>query len=170
MTCLLLALLFHFTIHRKVTRSDVRRCGQAGRACLCCCGLQLWGRTNDRVRLSGFRASMTIVLEWVESTDLSTAIREGLFLSILSGFHLTRFAHAACCCTDLRLLGWAMQRRPVSDIVQRSAVEESGCMMVASGLLLAWAEPQKLYRSPRSGSNRPFCSRGCARLVFREGF
>jgi hypothetical protein len=52
--------------------------------------------------------------------------------------------------TDLRLLGLAMRRRAVSDIVQQfQAWKRAGFVLVsASGLLLAWAEPQKLYRSP----------------------
>jgi hypothetical protein len=52
--------------------------------------------------------------------------------------------------TDLRLLGWAMGRRAVRDIVQQfRAWKRAGfVVVVASGLLLAWAEPLKLYRSP----------------------
>ena len=52
--------------------------------------------------------------------------------------------------TDLRLLGWAMQRRTVSDVVRqlRPWKRAGFVMVVASGLLLAWAEPLKLYRSP----------------------
>ena len=52
--------------------------------------------------------------------------------------------------TDLRLLGWTMRRYTVSDIVrQLQAWKRLGfVVVVASGLLLAWAEPQKLYRSP----------------------
>ena len=98
---------------------------------------------------------MTIVsmLEWVESTDLSTAIREGaLPYPILGGIHLLGIAlfGGMLLATDLRLLGWAMQRRPVSDIVQQfQPWKRVGfVLVVASGLLLAWAEPQKLYRSP----------------------
>ena len=98
---------------------------------------------------------MTIVsmLEWVESTDLSTAIREGaLPYPILGGFHLLGIAlfGGMVLATDLRLLGWAMQRRPVSDIVQQFRPWKwiGFVVVVASGLLLAWAEPLKLYRSP----------------------
>jgi hypothetical protein len=97
--------------------------------------------------------SIVSMLEWVESTDLSTAIREGaLYYPILGGIHLLGIAlfGGMLLATDLRLLGWAMQRRPVSDIVQQSQPWKrvGFVMVVASGLLLAWAEPQKLYRSP----------------------
>jgi hypothetical protein len=97
--------------------------------------------------------SIVSVLEWIESTDLSTAIREGaLPYPIIGGIHLLGIAlfGGMVLATDLRLLGWAMRRRPVSDIVQQlQAWKWAGFVVVAvSGLLLAWAEPQKLYRSP----------------------
>ena len=98
---------------------------------------------------------MTIVssLEWIESTDLSTAIREGALLyPIIGGVHLLAIAlfGGMLVATDLRLLGWAMQRRAVSDVVQQfQAWKRAGfVLVVGSGLLLGWGEPQKLYRSP----------------------
>lgn len=92
-------------------------------------------------------------LEWVESTNLSTAIREGALLyPIIGGFHLLVIAAfgGMLVMTDLRLLGWAMQRRTVSDVVEQFRVwKRAGfALVVASGLLLGWAEPLKLYRSP----------------------
>ena len=92
-------------------------------------------------------------LEWVESTNLSTAIREGALLyPIIGGFHLLAIAlfGGMLVMTDLRLLGWAMQQRRVSDVVEQfRAWKRAGFVLVAlSGLLLAWAEPLKLYRSP----------------------
>jgi len=97
--------------------------------------------------------SIPSLLEWIESTDLSTAIREGaLPYPIIGGIHLLGIAlfGGMLLMTDLRLLGWAMRRRPVSDIVQQfRAWKWAGFVIVAaSGLLLAWAEPLKLYRSP----------------------
>jgi hypothetical protein len=92
-------------------------------------------------------------LEWIESTDLSTAIREGALLyPILGGVHLLAIAlfGGMLVATDLRLLGCAMQRRAVSDVVEQfRAWKRLGfVVVVASGLLLGWAEPLKLYRSP----------------------
>src|SRR4029077_2111507 len=97
--------------------------------------------------------SIISILEWIESTDLSTAIREGaLPYPIIGGFHLLGIAlfGGMVLVSDLRLLGWAMQLRPVSDIVQQfqSWKRVGFVIVVASGLLLAWAEPLKLYRSP----------------------
>jgi len=97
--------------------------------------------------------SIPALLEWIESTDLSTAIREGaLPYPIIGGIHLLGIAlfGGMVLMTDLRLLGWAMGRRAVRDIVQQfRAWKRAGfVVVVASGLLLAWAEPLKLYRSP----------------------
>ena len=97
--------------------------------------------------------SILSILEWIESTDLSTTIREGaLPYPIIGGFHLLGIAFfgGMVLATDLRLLGWAMQRRLVSDIVEQTRPWKriGFVLVVATGLLLAWAEPQKLYRSP----------------------
>jgi hypothetical protein len=97
---------------------------------------------------------MTIVsvLEWVESTNLSTTIREGaLPYPVIGGFHLLGIAlfGGMVLVTDLRLLGWVMRGQLVSEIVQqfRPWKQAGFVLVVSSGLLLAWAEPQKLYRS-----------------------
>jgi hypothetical protein len=97
--------------------------------------------------------SIHSILEWIESTDLSTAIREGaLPYPILGGFHLLGIAlfGGMVLVTNLRFLGWSMQNWPVSDMVQefRQWKRFGFVVVITSGLLLAWAEPQKLYRSP----------------------
>ena len=97
--------------------------------------------------------SLVAILKWVESTDLSTAIREGALLyPIIGGFHLLAIAlfGGMLVMTDLRLLGWAMQQRRVSKVLEQFRVwKRVGFVLVASsGLLLGWAEPLKLYRSP----------------------
>jgi hypothetical protein len=97
--------------------------------------------------------SIVPTLAWIESTALSTAIREGALLyPIIGGIHLLVIAlfGGMLVATDLRLLGWGMQRRAVSDVVEQLRWwKRAGFMLlVASGLLLAWAEPLKLYRSP----------------------
>ena len=115
------------------------------------------------------------VLEAIESTELSTAIREGaLPYPILGGIHLLGIAlfGGMVLATDLRFLGWAMQQRPVSDIVQQSRPWKrvGFVLVVGSGLLLAWAEPQKLYRSPAFWIKMAFFVLvGVHALVFRAG-
>ena len=119
--------------------------------------------------------SIVSTLAWIESTDLSTTIREGaLPYPILGGIHLLGIAlfGGMVLATDLRLLGWAMQRRPVSDLVQQFHLwKRAGfVLVVASGLLLAWAEPQKLYRSPAFWIKMAlFVLVGVHALVFRAG-
>jgi hypothetical protein len=74
--------------------------------------------------------------------------------------------------TDLRLLGWAMRRRAVSDILEQFRVwKRAGFALVASsGLLLAWAEPLKLYRSPSFWVKMALLlSVGVHALAFRSG-
>jgi hypothetical protein len=115
------------------------------------------------------------MLEWVESTSLSTAIREGgLPYPIIGGVHLLSIAWfgGMLLVTDLRLLGWAMRRQKVSDVLQQlQAWKRLGFVtVVASGLLLAWAEPIKLYRSPSFWVKMSlFVLVGVHALVFRPG-
>jgi hypothetical protein len=98
---------------------------------------------------------MTIesMLKWFENTALSTAIREGgLPYPIIGGVHLLAIAlfGGMLLATDLRLLGWMMRHRPFSDLwYQFRPWKRLGfVIVVATGLLLAWAEPVRLYRSP----------------------
>lgn len=119
--------------------------------------------------------SVLSVLQWMESTDLSTAIREGaLPYPILGGFHLLGIAlfGGMVLVTDLRLLGLAMQRRLVSDIVEqfRPWKWAGFVLVVVSGLFLAWAEPLKLYRSPSFWIKMALLLLvGVHALVFRAG-
>ena len=92
-------------------------------------------------------------LEWIETTELSLAIREGMLpYPILGGIHLLGMAlfGGMLIATDLRLLGWALRTRAVSDVVcsLRNWKRFGFVVISISGLLLAWAEPLKLYRSP----------------------
>src|SRR5215469_13228481 len=98
---------------------------------------------------------MTIMsmLEWIQSTDLSTAIREGgLPYPIIGGVHLMSIAWfgGMLLATDLRLLGWVMSDRPFSAVWRQfQPWKRLGfVVVVVTGLLLAWAEPIRLYRSP----------------------
>lgn len=113
------------------------------------------------------------ILDWIESTDLSTAIREGgMPYPVIGGIHLLSIAlfGGMLLLTDLRLLGWAMQRRPVSDVMnQLRAWKRVGfVVIVATGLLLAWAEPVRLYASPSFWVKMVFFALvGVHALVFR---
>jgi len=119
--------------------------------------------------------SVPSILEWIQSTDVSVAIREGgLPYPIIGGVHLLTIAlfGGMLLATDLRLLGWAIQRRPVSDVLsQLQPWKRLGfAVVVATGLLLAWAEPVRLYRSPSFWVKMAFFALvGVHALVFRAG-
>jgi hypothetical protein len=98
---------------------------------------------------------MTIppMLDWVQSTNLSVAIREGgLPYPVIGGLHLLSIAlfGGMLLVTDLRLLGWALKSRNVSDIWYLALPwKRLGLLvLVVTGLLLMWSEPIRLYRSP----------------------
>src|SRR5690242_17531206 len=119
--------------------------------------------------------SIIPTLQWIESTDLSTAIREGaLYYPIIGGFHLLGIAlfGGMLLATDLRLLGWAMQKRAVADVVEQFRPWKwlGFAVVVISGLLLAWCEPLKLYRSPSFWVKMTlFALVGVHAAVFRAG-
>ena len=106
---------------------------------------------------------------------MSTAIREGALLyPIIGGIHLLAIAlfGGMLVMTDLRLLGWAMQRRTVSDVIaQFRGWKRAGfVLVVSSGMLLAWAEPVKLSRSPSFWAKMALMVLvGVHALVFRHG-
>jgi hypothetical protein len=115
------------------------------------------------------------ILEWVESTRLSIAIREGgLPYPFLGGVHLLSIAlfGGMLLATDLRLLGWGLARYKVSDVVTQLRPWKwlGFAVIVISGLLLMWAEPIRLYKSPAFWVKMAlFALVGVHALVFREG-
>ena len=96
--------------------------------------------------------SLLSFCQWLQGTDVGTAIREGaLYYPIIGGIHLLSIAlfGGMILATDLRLLGWGLQRYPISDVVSQLRPWKWIGFGVASvsGLLLTWAEPVKLYHS-----------------------
>lgn len=93
------------------------------------------------------------ILEWIQNTWLSQAIREGgLPYPVIGGLHLLSIAlfGGMLLFTDLRLLGWAMRDRKVSEVmVQLRRWKQLGFVVVTvTGILLMWSEPIRLYHSP----------------------
>ena len=113
-------------------------------------------------------------LDWIESTGLSVAIREGgLPYPVLGGIHLLSIAlfGGMLLATDVRLLGWGLARYKVSDVVaQLRPWKWLGlAVIVITGLLLMWAEPIRLYKSPAFWTKMAlFALVGVHALVFRE--
>jgi hypothetical protein len=117
--------------------------------------------------------TVTSMLEWIQSTDLSVAIREGgLPYPIIGGVNwLTIALGGMLLTTDLHLLGWVMPGRPFSAVWhQFRPWKRIGFVIVAAtGLLLAWAEPVRLYRSPSFWIKMSlFALVGVHALVFRK--
>jgi len=98
---------------------------------------------------------MTIssILDWIQGSALSVAIREGgLPYPVIGGLHLLSIAWfgGMLLLVDLRLLGLAMTTRPVSDIwaMAQPWKRVGFVVVVVTGFLLTWAEPIRLYESP----------------------
>jgi hypothetical protein len=115
------------------------------------------------------------ILEWIEGTSLSVAIREGgLPYPVIGGVHLLSIAWfgGMLLVTDLRLLGWAMRTRSVSDVwaLVKPWKRLGFIVVVGSGLLLTWAEPIRLYQSPSFWVKMVlFALVGVHALVFHSG-
>jgi Family of unknown function (DUF6644) len=97
--------------------------------------------------------SIIPLLEEIQKNSLSLAIREGgLPYPIIGGIHLLAIAifGGMVLMTDMRLMGWGMMRWKVSEIVQQLRLWKwAGFVVITvTGLLLAWAEPIRLYKSP----------------------
>lgn len=113
------------------------------------------------------------ILEWIQNTWLSQAIREGgLPYPALGGLHLLSIAlfGGMLLFTDLRLLGWAMRERKVSEVmVQLRRWKQLGFVIVTvTGVLLMWCEPIRLYHSPSFWVKMAlFALVGLHALVFR---
>ena len=93
------------------------------------------------------------ILEWIQNTWLSQVIRQDeLPLPVIGGFHLLSIAlfGGMVLFTDLRLLGWAMRDRKVSELIlQLRPWKRVGLVVITvTGILLMWSEPIRLYHSP----------------------
>ncbi len=93
------------------------------------------------------------ILQEIEKTDLSLAIREGaLPYPIIGGIHLLAIAlfGGMVLVTNLRLMGWAFEGWRVSELLQRFRPWRwlGFVVITVTGSLLAWCEPVLLYHSP----------------------
>jgi hypothetical protein len=114
-------------------------------------------------------------VEWIQNTDLSTAIREGgLPYPIIGGVHLLSIAlfGGMLLATDVRLLGWGLRHLKVSDLISQLRPWKwfGFVVVVVTGLLLMWAEPVRLYKSPSFWVKMVlFALVGVHALAFRPG-
>jgi hypothetical protein len=89
----------------------------------------------------------------IQETDFATAIRESaLVYPVIMTCHLTAIAlfGGMILMTDLRLLGLAMQSRPVADVVGglRAWKRAGFVIMVTCGILLAASKADSYYGNP----------------------
>jgi hypothetical protein len=97
--------------------------------------------------------SLLSFCQWLQETDVSTAIREGALLyPIIGGIHLLAIAlfGGMVLASDVRMLGWGLRHESVTDLIEQFRVWKwlGGLVVAITGLLLAWCEPIKLYHSP----------------------
>ncbi len=95
---------------------------------------------------------MLTFLEWLGSTSWSIALLESLYMwPLLESTHvlsLGLFVGTAVI-NDLRLLGWTMNRVPVSEVTGRLLpwTRLGFVIMVTTGLLLFYANPVRYYHN-----------------------
>jgi hypothetical protein len=90
--------------------------------------------------------------QWLEHTDFGTSLREStLMFPLVEGTHLLALGVSVgtIAISDLRLLGWALRRERVSDVMGQLlpwSIGGFGVMML-TGALLFWSEAAGAYNS-----------------------
>ncbi|MCU1335279.1 MAG: putative rane protein [Bryobacterales bacterium] len=92
-------------------------------------------------------------VQWLQNAGLATAIRESAIVyPVILSLHLTGMAlfGGMILMTDLRLLGIAMTKRPVSEVVEglRPWKHLGLTLVVTCGFLLAWSKIAIYYPNP----------------------
>jgi hypothetical protein len=95
---------------------------------------------------------MLSICQWIHHTSLSVSIRESIWVyPILDVLHCVGILLVAgtIVVVDLRLLGLGLRRLAVSSVVSQvlPCTLAGFTFMAATGLLLAWSEPLRLYKS-----------------------
>jgi hypothetical protein len=90
--------------------------------------------------------------QWLESTDLGTALREStLMFPLVEGTHLLALGVSVgtIAISDLRLLGVVLKRERVSDVMGQLLPWSIGgfIVMMVTGSLLFWSEAVSAYNS-----------------------
>jgi hypothetical protein len=95
---------------------------------------------------------MLSICQWIFQTPLSVSIRESIWVyPILDVLHCVGILLVAgtIVVVDLRLLGLGLRRLAVSSVVSQVVpwTLAGFAFMAATGSLLAWSEPLRLYKS-----------------------
>jgi len=96
--------------------------------------------------------SLLTISQWIESTSLSTAIREGaLYFPILGAFHLASIGWfgGMVLMGDLSVLGIGLSNAPPTELLSQFRRWKwlGFAVMLVSGGLLWWCQPVVCYRS-----------------------
>jgi hypothetical protein len=96
--------------------------------------------------------SLLQLVQWLEETPGSIAIRESMYMyTVLESIHVWGLALFVgfTALLDLRLLGWAMRDLPMSTSARRffPVMVTGFIVMVISGVLLFYAIPVRTYQS-----------------------
>ena len=94
-----------------------------------------------------------ILFQWIQSTSIMTSIRESAYTyPVIMSIHLTCIAlfGGLIVITDLRLLGWVLNSRPIADVVNglRWWKRLGFVIMASMGLLLAGSKALTYYPNP----------------------
>jgi hypothetical protein len=91
-------------------------------------------------------------IEWVASSPLSKAISTSTWaFAVIESIHLLALSviGGSVLIVDLKLLGYGIRTQTVAEVARDAQKWFLGSwtVMIATGLLLFWSEPQKLYYS-----------------------
>lgn len=96
--------------------------------------------------------SILSICQWLQNESIGTSIRESVWtFPAIETVHLLALAFSVgiIVIVDLRLTGFAMKERPVTEVFDRlqPMALKGFAINVISGLLLFWSEPMKCYNS-----------------------
>ncbi len=91
-------------------------------------------------------------VEWVAGSGLSKAISTSTWaFAVIESIHLLALSviGGSVLVVDLRLLGFGLKSQPLATVARDAQAWflSSWAVMIVTGLLLFWSEPQKLYYS-----------------------
>jgi len=94
--------------------------------------------------------SLLSICQWLQSTEFFTALRSSWYVyPVVMSLHMARIAlfGGMVLAVDLRLLGVAMRKRPVSDVVcQLRVLQWAGFILVATcGILMFGSKAEEYY-------------------------
>lgn len=87
--------------------------------------------------------------QWLQSTSFFTELRGSFYVyPIILTLHVIGICvfGGIILMTDMRLLGWSMKKRPVSDLIQMRPLKHAGFMiMIICGALMAGCKAEEYY-------------------------